>query len=221
MTRFDLRGALRLYAITDRAWLNGRRLADVVETVVAGGATCVQLREKGLRGGALLAQAREVQAVARRHGVPFLVNDDVEAALAVDADGVHVGQEDVRGRDIRALIGRDKILGMTARTVEAAVAAERAGADYLGAGAVFGSATKQDARPLSLEALRAICAAVAIPVVAIGGIHAGNLPRLRGSGAVGAAVVSGLFGQADPGQAAKGLRALADQIFGEEKRPCR
>ena len=217
MTPFDVRAALRLYAVTDRSWLGGRALAEVTDEILAGGATFLQLREKELKGEALLAQARALKAVAARHHVPFVVNDDVEAALAVDADGVHVGQDDIMGRDIRALIGPDKILGMTARTVEAALAAQRAGADYLGVGAVFGTTTKKNARPLSLDELRAICAAVDIPVVAIGGVNAENILELRGSGAAGAAVVSGLYAQPHPGAAAKRLRELADRAFGEQE----
>ena len=212
MTSFDVRSALRLYAVTDRSWLGGRTLAAVTEEILAGGATFLQLREKELTGEDLLAEARQLRDVARRYRVPFVVNDDVEAALAADADGVHVGQDDIMGRDIRALIGPDKILGITARTVEAARAAERAGADYLGVGAVFGSTTKKGARPLSRAELRAICAAVSIPVVAIGGINEGNILQLRGSGAAGAAVVSGLYAQPDPGAAARHLRALAEEM---------
>ena len=215
MTNFDVRAALRLYAVTDRSWLNGRGLAEVVDQVLSGGATFLQLREKELRGEALLAQARELREVARRHGVPFVVNDDVEAALAADADGVHVGQDDIMGRDIRALMGPDKIVGMTARTVEAAVAAQRAGADYIGVGAVFGSTTKKNAKHLSLDELRAICGAVDIPVVAIGGIDAGNILGLRGSGVDGVAVVSAIFAQPDPKRAATHLRRLADESFEE------
>lgn len=213
MTSFDVRKSLLLYAVTDRTWLGERTLAQVCGDVLKNGATFLQLREKELHGQALLDEAREIRAVAARYGVPFVVNDDVEAALAVDADGVHVGQSDIRGRDIRALIGPDKILGISANTVEAALAAQAAGADYLGVGAVFGTATKKDARDLGVEGLRAICAAVSIPVVAIGGVSADNLPQLAGSGAAGAAVVSALFAQPDPGAAAARLHALAQEVL--------
>lgn len=215
MTSFDVRKSLLLYAVTDRTWLGERTLAQVCGDVLKNGATFLQLREKELHGQALLDEAREIRAVAARYGVPFVVNDDVEAALAVDADGVHVGQSDIRGRDIRALIGPDKILGISANTVEAALAAQAAGADYLGVGAVFGTATKKDARDLGVEGLRAICAAVSIPVVAIGGVSADNLPQLAGSGAAGAAVVSALFAQPDPGAAAARLHALAQEVLYE------
>ena len=211
-TRDDIRRSMTLYAVTDRTWLGTRTLAQAVEEVLKGGATFLQLREKELDQAAILAQAKEIQAIAARYHVPFVVNDSVEIALASGADGVHVGQSDLMGRDVRALIGPDKILGITANTVELAVAAERAGADYIGAGAVFGTTTKQNAKNLSLDTLKDICRAVSIPVVAIGGINADNLPRLAGTGAAGAAVVSALFAQSDPEAAARHLRALADRM---------
>ena len=145
-TRDEIRRGMTLYAVTDRSWLGERTLPQAVEAVLKGGATFLQLREKELDQGALLAEARELRAIAGRYHVPFVVNDSVEAALACGADGVHVGQKDLMGRDVRAIIGPDKILGITANTVELAVAAERAGADYIGAGAVFGTTTKQDAK---------------------------------------------------------------------------
>ena len=203
---------MRLYAVTDRTWLGDRTLAQVTGEILKNGATFLQLREKGLDSAALLAGAEELRALAGRCHVPFVVNDSVEAALACGADGVHVGQSDIMGRDIRALIGPDKILGITANTVELAVAAERAGADYIGAGAVFGTTTKDNAKKLSLDTLRDICRAVTIPVVAIGGINGENILQLKGTGAAGAAVVSALFAQADPGGAARRLRALAEEM---------
>ncbi len=211
-TKDEIRQGMTLYAVTDRSWLGERTLAQVVEEVLKGGATFLQLREKELDQATILAEAREIQAIAARYHVPFVINDSVDIALACDADGVHVGQADLMGRDVRALIGPDKILGITANTVELAVAAERAGADYIGAGAVFGTTTKQNAKNLSLDTLKAICQAVSIPVVAIGGINADNLPQLTGTGAAGAAVVSALFAQKDPEKAARRLRALADKM---------
>ena len=163
---------------------------------------------------AFLAEAGELKALAGRYHVPFVVNDSVEVALECGADGVHVGQSDIQGRDIRALIGPDKILGISANTVETALSAQKAGADYIGVGAVFGTTTKKDAKNLSVEQLRAICDAVDIPVVAIGGIGAENLLQLRGSGVDGVAVVSAIFAQPDPGAAAKRLRALAEELVG-------
>lgn len=211
-TKDEIRQGMTLYAVTDRSWLGERTLAQVVEEVLKGGATFLQLREKELDQATILAEAREIQAIAARYHVPFVINDSVDIALACDADGVHVGQTDLMGRDVRALIGPDKILGITANTVELAVAAEQAGADYIGAGAVFGTTTKQNAKNLSLDTLKAICQAVSIPVVAIGGINADNLPNLTGTGAAGAAVVSALFAQKDPEAAAQNLRTLADKM---------
>ena len=211
-TKDEIRRGMTLYAVSDRSWLGERTLAQVVEKVLRGGATFLQLREKELDREAILAEAREIQAIAARYRVPFVINDSVDIALACDADGVHVGQTDLMGRDVRALIGPDKILGITANTVELAVAAEKAGADYIGAGAVFGTTTKQNAKNLSLDTLKAICQAVSIPVVAIGGVNADNLPQLAGTGAAGAAVVSALFAQKDPEEAARRMRALADKM---------
>ena len=213
-TRDEIRSAMLLYAVTDRAWLGARTLPEVAEEVLQNGATFLQVREKGLDHAAFLAEAGELKALAGRYHVPFVVNDSVEVALECGADGVHVGQSDIQGRDIRALIGPDKILGISANTVETALAAQKAGADYIGVGAVFGTTTKKDAKNLSVEQLRAICDAVDIPVVAIGGIGAENLLQLRGSGVDGVAVVSAIFAQPDPGAAAKGLRALAEELVG-------
>ncbi|MCD8086614.1 MAG: thiamine phosphate synthase [Clostridiales bacterium] len=203
---------LRLYAVTDRAWLRGRTLERQVEQAILGGATIVQLREKALTGEALLTQAKALCALCRRYGVPFLVNDDVALALAVGADGVHVGQEDMAAQQARALLGPDKILGVSAHNVAQAVAAQRAGADYLGCGAAFVTGTKTDARPIPRETLRKVTAAVDIPVVAIGGITRDNLPLLQGCGLAGVAVVGALFAQEDVQAAARELFRLAGQI---------
>ncbi len=203
---------LRLYAVTDRAWLHGRTLESQVEQAILGGATIVQLREKTLTGVALLTQAQALCALCRRYGVPFLVNDDVALALAVGADGVHVGQEDMAAQQARALLGPDKILGVSAHNVAQAVAAQRAGADYLGCGAAFVTGTKTNARPIPRETLQAVTASVSIPVVAIGGITGDNLPLLQGCGLAGAAVVSALFAQEDVRAAAGELYRLAGQL---------
>ena len=213
-TKDEIRSAMLLYAVTDRAWLGARTLPEVAEEVLQNGATFLQVREKGMDHAAFLAEAGELKALAGRYHVPFVVNDSVEVALECGADGVHVGQSDIQGRDIRALIGPDKILGISANTVETALSAQKAGADYIGVGAVFGTTTKKDAKNLSVEQLRAICDAVDIPVVAIGGIGAENLLQLRGSGVDGVAVVSAIFAQPDPGAAAKRLRALAEELVG-------
>ena len=210
----DIRKAMALYAVTDRSWLReGETLADVCRNVLEHGATFLQLREKELDAESIQKEARELKELCAAFHVPFVVNDSVETALAVDADGVHVGQSDIQGRDIRALIGPDRILGMTARTVEEARAAEAAGADYIGSGAVFGSSTKKNAKNLPLETLRDICASVSIPVVAIGGIGKENIRELAGCGIAGAAVVSAVFGAEDPGRAAEELLALSREII--------
>ena len=215
-TRDELRASMLLYAVTDRAWLEGRALPDVVEEVLANGATFLQVREKGMDHDAFLAEASILKEQAARYHVPFVVNVSVEVALACGADGVHVGQSDIQGRDIRALIGPDKILGISANTVDTALAAQTAGADYIGVGAVFGTTTKRDARNLSVAQLKEICNAVDIPVVAIGGISADNILELRGSGVDGVAVVSAIFAQPDPGAAARRLRALAEELTAHE-----
>ena len=211
-TKDEIRSAMLLYAVTDRAWLGARTLPEVAEEVLQNGATFLQVREKGMDHAAFLAEAGELKALAGRYHVPFVVNDSVEVALACGADGVHVGQSDIQDRDIRALIGPDKILGISANTVDTAVAAQKAGADYIGVGAVFGTTTKKDAKNLTVEQLRAICSAVDIPVVAIGGISADNILALRGSGVDGVAVVSAIFAQPDPGAATERLRALAEEL---------
>lgn len=205
---------LLLYAVTDRNWLKeGQTLTEVCADVLDHGATFLQLREKELDHDACLAQAKELAALCKARGVPFVVNDDVELALEAGANGVHVGQSDIRGRDIRALIGPDKLLGISAGTVEEALAAEAAGADYLGVGAVFGTSTKKNARTGSLDRLREVCAAVRIPVVAIGGISRENIAQLRGCGADGAAVISAIFAADDPGEATAQLLAQAREVF--------
>ena len=212
-TKDEIRKGMRLYAVTDQSWLKeDQTLFSVCEDVLANGATFLQIREKDLDANAFEAEAAKLKELCRRYHVPYVVNDSVEIALAIDADGVHVGQSDIRGRDIRSLIGPDKILGISAGTVEEAIAAENAGADYIGVGAVFGTSTKKNARNLSVEKLQEICHAVSIPVVTIGGIHAGNLLELSGSGVDGVAVVSAIFAAADPGKATAHLLELAKEM---------
>ena len=212
-TKDEIRKGMLLYAVTDQSWLKEcQTLLSVCEDVLANGATFLQIREKDLDANAFEAEAAKLKILCRRYHVPYVVNDSVEIALAIDADGVHVGQSDIMGRDIRGLIGPDKILGISAGTVEEAVAAEAAGADYIGVGAVFGTSTKKNARNLSVEKLKEITSAVSIPVVAIGGIHAGNLLELSGSGVDGVAVVSAIFAAADPGKATAQLLELAKEM---------
>lgn len=204
---------LRLYAVTDRAWLGSQTLAQQVEAAIRGGATCVQLREKDTGRETFLALARELRQVCTHYTVPLIINDDVDIALQVQADGVHVGQEDLSARQIRRMAGRDLIVGVTAKTVEQALLAQAQGADYLGSGAVFGSATKPNAKPMSMERLQAICRAVEIPVVAIGGIGPENVALLRGSGVRGAAVVSGIFAAADVEERCRQLRSVLETVI--------
>ena len=212
-TKDEIRASMLLYAITDRMWLKpGQRLTSVTEEVLKNGATFLQIREKDLEEGDFTAEAAELRALCEKYRVPFVVNDSVEIALATGADGVHVGQSDIRGRDIRAIIGPDKILGISAGTVEEAVAAEQAGADYIGVGAVFATGTKKNARNLTMDQLRAIRASVSIPVVAIGGINAENIGQLSGSGVDGVAVVSAIFAAADPGAATARLLTLSREL---------
>ena len=204
---------LLLYAVTDRHWLNGRTLVDVVKESLDGGVTMIQLREKSLDEGKFLEEAKELQALCRERHVPFIVNDNVDIAKAMDADGVHVGQEDLEAGRTRELLGPDKLIGVSAHSVEEALAAQAAGADYLGVGAAFVTGTKTDAKPISRETIRAITAAVDIPVVAIGGIHKENILQLKGTGVDGVALVSAIFAAKDIEAECRELRALSEQII--------
>ena len=203
---------LRLYAVTDRSWLNGRSLFEQVEEALTGGATLVQLREKEMDEAAFLAEAIEMAKLCHRHNVPLLINDNVDIALKSGADGVHVGQSDMEAAAVRRKLGRDMIIGVTAKTVEQALRAQDAGADYLGSGAVFGTTTKTDAKPMTTELLTSITHSVSIPVVAIGGINRGNILRLRGTGISGAAIVSGIFAAKNIETECRLLRELVELI---------
>ena len=204
---------LLLYAVTDRHWLSGRSLRDVVEESLRGGVTMLQLREKTLAEPSFLAEARELQALCRDYHVPFIVNDNVDIALAMDADGVHVGQSDMEALDVRRKLGPDKIIGVSAQTVEQALLAEKHGADYLGVGAAFSTHTKTDVDVLPEGRLKEICDSVDVPVVAIGGIHKDNILKLKGSGADGVALVSAIFSAEDIEAECKELKALTEQII--------
>ena len=210
--RDKLAQSLLLYAVTDRHWLGDRTLYDVVRESLEGGITFLQLREKDLDDENFYKEAVRLQEMAREYGVPFVVNDNVEIAVRMDADGVHVGQSDMEAGDVRALIGPDKILGVSAQTVEQAVLAEKRGADYLGVGAVFPTGSKDDAVEVSHETLKAICEAVSIPVVAIGGITVNNTPELAGSGICGIAVISAIYGQKDIYQATVSLKKVTEEM---------
>ena len=199
---------LLLYAVTDRHWLNGRTLYEVVKESLDGGVTLVQLREKQLDDETFLEEAKELQKLCKEYDVPFVINDNVDIAIQINADGVHVGQSDMEAGDVRAKLGPDKIIGVSAQTVEQAVLAEKHGADYLGVGAVFPTGSKDDALEVSHETLKAICEAVSIPVIAIGGITVDNTPELKGSGICGIAVISAIYAAKDIKKATENLKKV-------------
>ena len=200
--------SLLLYAVTDRTWLNDDTLYEQVEKAIKGGVTFVQLREKKLDEESFLDEALEIQKLCRKYDIPFAINDNVEIAKEINADGVHVGQSDMGAANVRDILGDDKIIGVSVQTVEQAVLAEKQGADYLGVGAVFLTGSKADAEDVSYETLKAICEVVNIPVVAIGGISTGNVLKLKGSGISGIAVISAIFAAEDIESATKNLKQL-------------
>ena len=208
---------LLLYAVTDRHWLNGETLYSQVEKTLEGGTTFVQLREKELDEAHFLKEAKEIKELCARYRVPFVINDNVDIALEMDADGVHVGQSDMEADDVRAKLGPDKIIGVSAQTVEQAKLAEEHGADYLGVGAAFTTSSKPEAGHIDAETIRAICETVKIPVIAIGGIKEENLLQLRGNGLCGVAVISAIFAQKDIEAATRRLHALAEEMAGDQE----
>lgn len=214
----QIRKAMLLYAVTDQSWLKeGETLLDVVKEVLKNGATFLQIREKDLNEADFETEAKKLQDICKEYHVPYVVNDNVEVAIKIGADGVHVGQSDIKGRDIRAMIGAEKILGISAGTVEEAVAAQKAGADYIGVGAVFGTSTKKNARNMTMSRLKEIVEAVTIPVVAIGGINASNISELAGSKVDGVAVVSAIFAAGNPGEATKELLLKVKKMVEENE----
>lgn len=209
MKSFDL----KLYLVTDRSWLKGgQTLESCVEQAILGGVTLVQLREKNMSDEEFTENARKMLAVCRKHGVPLIINDRADIAAKVGADGVHVGLDDMSVKEARRILGNEKIIGATAHNVREALAGESDGADYLGVGAVFGSSTKSDAKPLEMSELRAVCEAVKIPVCAIGGINRSNISRLCGSGIKGAAVISGILAEDDILSAASDMKLLCERL---------
>ena len=224
---------LELYAVTDRHWLGKQTLFDQVKEALDGGATCIQLREKQLDEENFLKEAIEIQKLCqldeenflkeaieiqklcKEYHVPFIVNDNVDIAKTMHADGIHVGQSDMEALDVRKELGKDVILGVSAQTVEQAKKAEAHGADYLGVGAVFPTGSKDDADDVSHETLKAICEAVSIPVIAIGGITQDNVKELAGSGIVGIAVISAIFAQQHITQATKDLKQATEQMLND------
>lgn len=203
---------MRLYAVTDQTWSNDITLKEQVELAIQGGVTFVQLREKKKSKEEIIQIAREIKQITDKYQIPFVINDNVEVALEVDADGVHVGQEDMKAVEARGLLGDKKIIGVSVHTVEEAVEAQKMGANYIGVGAVFPTSTKKNAVKMSNKTLQDICQAVDIPVVAIGGIQTENIMELKESGIDGIAVVSAIFSKKDIKQAAKELRDMVEQI---------
>ena len=205
---------LLLYAVTNRNWLNGETLYSQVEKALEGGATFVQLREKHLDHDTFLQEAKELKKLCAKYHVPFVLDDDVELALEVGADGVHVGQSDMEAGDVRAKLGKDKIVGVSAQTVEQALLAQERGADYLGVGAVFPTSSKDDAVEVDHEMVKAICEAVDIPVIAIGGITRDNVQELAGCGLCGIAVISAIFAKPDIKKATEELKKATAKMVG-------
>lgn len=203
--------SMLLYVVTDRTWLGQNSLIEQVEQTIAAGATFLQLREKSMAYDEFVREACEMKKLTDRYGIPFVINDSVEVALAAGADGVHVGQSDKSAKDVRQFLGKNKILGVSVVSPEQAILAEQDGADYLGVGAVFSTSTKLDADTVSYDTLQQICSAVSLPVVAIGGICQENILQLKGSGIDGIAVISAIFAQRDIALATKKLRSLAEQ----------
>ena len=203
-----------LYAVTDRRWTTAQEsLLSQTEKAIQGGATFVQIREKNLGEAEFEKEARELKSLCAKYKIPFVVNDNVLLAKKIDADGVHVGQDDMSAKKAREILGEDKIVGVSAQTVEEALLAEKDGADYLGVGAVFPTGSKDDAVEVPFETLKAICSAVKIPVVAIGGITRENVEKLKGSGICGISVISAIFGQKDIKSAASELKKRTEEIL--------
>ena len=203
---------LRVYGVTDASWTGRFTLLEQVEQALKGGVTCIQFRDKQLENDAFLREAKKMKVLCEKYHVPLIINDHVEIAIQCGADGVHVGQKDMEAKEVRKLVGEKMIIGVSARTVEQAIQAEQAGADYLGVGAVFGTSTKMDAEKISLERLKEICQAVKIPVVAIGGVQKDNFPELAGTGVAGAALVSAIFSAQDMEEECRNLRNISEQI---------
>jgi thiamine-phosphate pyrophosphorylase len=204
--------SLCLYLVTDRAWLKENSLVEEIEKAVKSGVTFLQLREKKMPLTEFITEAKKIKIIADAYHIPFVINDNIDVAMAIDADGVHVGQTDMDARDVRKMIGNDKILGVSVRTVEQALTAQNCGADYLGVGAVFPTETKLDADKVSFDTLKAITKRVTIPVVAIGGIDENNILKLKGSHIDGVAVVSAILARPDICLATQNLKKLAEAL---------
>ena len=209
--RFDKKSLL-LYAVTDRSWLGEKSLYKQVKDAIDGGITFVQFREKNINEEIFLNEALQIKELCRSHNIPFIINDNVELARKINADGVHVGQNDMKASEVRTVIGNKKILGVSVQTVKQAKLAQLQGADYLGVGAVFPTSSKADADSVTFETLKEICESVSIPVVAIGGINSDNVLRLAKSGISGIAVISAIFAAEDIKKATKELKELTKKV---------
>ena len=210
----EIQKSMLLYAVTDRMWLkDGEGLTDVCRKVLENGATFLQIREKDLDENTFEQEAEALKELCASYRVPYVVNDSVEIAMDIDADGVHIGQSDMEYRKAREILGEDKIIGLSAGNLQEAIDAEKMGADYIGVGAVFHTDTKKDTTAMSFEELKEITDTVSIPVVAIGGISADNLMQLAGTGIDGISVISAIFGQEDPGAATKKLVELTREML--------
>lgn len=204
---------MQLYAVTDRAWTGNKTLYEQIKEALENGVTCVQLREKNLDEASFIEEAKKISVLCRQYNTPFIVNDNVNVAIASNADGIHIGQEDMGLKDVREIVGENMIIGISAHTVEEAKFAQENGADYIGIGAVFETSTKNDVEVIPYEKVKSICDAVDIPKVAIGGINAENILKLKGSGIDGVAVVSAIFGAKDIGKATKELYTLSNNLI--------
>jgi len=204
---------MQLYAVTDRAWTGNKTLYEQIKEALENGVTCVQLREKNLDEASFIEEAKKISVLCRQYNTPFIVNDNVNVAIASNADGIHIGQEDMGLKDVREIVGENLIIGISAHTVEEAKFAQENGADYIGIGAVFETSTKNDVDVIPYEKVKFICDAVDIPKVAIGGINAENILKLKGSGIDGVAVVSAIFGAKDIGKATKELYTLSNNLI--------
>lgn len=207
------KNTLRLYAITDRTWLGGRKLGNDVQEAIDGGITFLQMREKTLPYDEFVKEAIILKDVAKNSGIPFVINDNIDVALEVDANGVHIGQDDLPVPIARKMIGHNKILGVSASNIERALKAEKEGADYIGVGAIFSTSTKDDADCVSIDTLKAICENVSIPVVAIGGIADHNAHKLQGTGLSGICIISAIFGSNDISDATSRLKDITEEII--------
>ena len=207
--------SMLLYVVTDRTWLNEKSLESEVEKICNAGATFIQLREKGITDKEFIAEAKKIKFVTDKYKIPFVINDNIEVAKAVNADGVHIGQNDMEAKKARYILGEDKIIGISAGNLDEALAAEKNGADYIGVGAMFHTDTKQDATSVTFEEVNEITQRVNIPVVAIGGINKDNVLKLSCSGVDGIAVISAIFAEDNVEEATKNMLKLAKKMVEE------